>query len=104
MNRILMDICTDQKKAEKLIASPLFIGFRAISENCLAVFRRQPCVKWNKMYAIGMSILEASKLAMYKAYYDVFQPYFHAKALADNKTDMGVSVGMTDTDRYAHTA
>ena len=100
MNRIMMNICTDQKNAEKLIASPLFIGFRAISEKCLAIFRHQSCVKWNKMYAIGFSILEASKLHMYKAYYDVFQPHFKKKAMADNKPGNGIQVGMTDTDRW----
>lgn len=99
MNRIMMNLCTNQKSAEKFIASPLFIGFRAISETCLAVFRHQSCVKWNKMYAIGFSILEASKLHMYKSYYDVFQPYFQQKTAADNKPGMGITVGMTDTDR-----
>ena len=99
MNRIMMNICTNQKAAEKLIASPLFIGFRAINEKCLAVFRHQSCVKWNKMYAIGFAILEASKLYMYKAYYDVFQPHFQRKAIAANRSDIGIHIGMSDTDR-----
>lgn len=92
--RILMNICTDEKSAERLIASPLFIGARIINENTMAIFRRQSSVKMNKMYAIGFSILENSKRYMYQSYYDIFQPHF------THGDKIECDVVFSDTDRY----
>lgn len=90
-NHIRMDICMDATSAAKLVASPLFTGFRVINSQTVAVFRRQPSTKLNKCYAIGYSVLEASKLFMYRAYYEWIQPYFGA----DN-----VELLMSDTGKY----
>lgn len=75
-NRIMMDLCLEQCKASKLISSPLFTGFRVVNKGTVAVFRRHTTTKLNKFYAVGFSILEASKLHMYQSYYGWIQPHF----------------------------
>ncbi len=96
-NRIVMNICTNAKSAEKFISSPSFIGMRIIDENTMIVFRRQNYVKLNKMYAVGFSILEHSKRHMYQAYYDIFQPHFMQWEEGEEK--IGSEVVFSDTDR-----
>lgn len=75
--------------AQKWIGSPRCNSFRIINPNLVAIFLSRKCVTLDKNYLVGFSILELSKLALFRTYYRVIQP-----ALGVNN----VSVVMSDTD------
>jgi len=91
-NRIDVTLCTDPAKAQRLLNDPLFTGFRIVNESVVAVFRRQKTIKMKGMYHIGFSILELSKLHMYKTYYNVLQPHFGHE---------NIELLFSDTDSFA---
>jgi len=41
LNRLVMNICLEEKQAAHYIASPLFVGMRIINTKTIAVFRQQ---------------------------------------------------------------
>ncbi len=63
------------------------------------MFRHHSCVRMKQHYAVGFSILEYSKLHMYKLYYEVLQPHFRKKMMDIGCNENGIEVLMSDTDR-----
>lgn len=88
-NRIDMHLVTNELDITRLISSPRFESFRIINENLTAVYLRQRKVQMNKLWAVGFTILEISKLHMFKTFYNVLQPHFGE----DN-----IQIGFSDTD------
>ena len=73
-------------------ASPLFKGALVCDENFSITFWKKKQLQLNKnQWAVGFTILEASKLIMQKLYYETIQPRFGI----DN-----VEVLMSDTDSF----
>lgn len=87
-----VSFCTTEESVQKKLTSPLFTGFRIINTDLVTVFRKQSTIKMDKMYALGFTILERSKLHMFQCFYEIFQPYFGV----DN-----VSMLFSDTDSLA---
>ena len=87
-NRIELELVTDHKRMEKLGADPRLKNINIIreqnnqenDEGLVSVERKKNVVKLNKPIYAGFSILELSKLHMYKFHYDHIKPKYDDKA------------------------
>ena len=62
-------VTTDEKR-NKLVSGPNYHTTKHFSENLLAIEMKKTKVKMNKPTYLGMSILDISKILMYKFWYD----------------------------------
>ena len=62
-----------------------------VNENLVAVNKKPSTIELKKPLAVGFSILELSKLFMFRSYYDLFQPHFGAE---------NISICFSDTDSF----
>ena len=74
----------------RLLRNPLFMDISQLSQNVCVVWQRNQIIKLDKFYSIGFSILELSKLYMYKIWYNVIKPNFGSNA----------ELILTDTDSF----
>ena len=81
-------LVTTDKKRIKLVSEPNYHTMNCISENLSIIEMRRTKVKMNKPIYLGLSILEISKLLMYKFWYDYMKP----------KYDGNVKLCYMDTD------
>ena len=80
-------VTTDEKRS-KLISEPNYHAAKRFSENLLAIEMGKTKVKMNKPVYLGMSILDISKMLMYKFWYDyVRQKYGDRAKLCYRDTD-----------------
>jgi hypothetical protein len=87
-NRVDIRLCSNAKKAMKLIAKPNFKSRTIFDENLVAFNMRKTNVMLNKSVYVGMSILDISKNLMFNFYYNVLKKKY------DNK----IQLLYTDTD------
>ena len=66
-------VTTDEKR-NKLVLEPNYHTTKSFSENLLATEMKKTKVKMNKPVYLGMSILDISKMFMYKFCYDYIKP------------------------------
>ena len=86
-------VITDKKRS-KLVSEPNYHMMNYISEDLSIIEMRRIKVKMNKPIYLGLSILEISKLLMYKFWYDYMKPkYCDSVKLCYMDTDM-------DTDGF----
>ena len=88
-------ICQTKQQFQKLASSPFFISAIIYSENLVICFMRKQKVYLRSCHAIGLSILDYSKLHMYDLYYNYIIP--STKLSPVNKT---LSIIMSDTDSF----
>jgi len=91
-NRVNITLCNDEIKVKKLIASPTFKHFEIINENLVMVHRLRAKIKMNKPIYTGFSILELSKVHMYKFHYDTMM----------TKYGLNCRLLFTDTDSFCY--
>ena len=70
-NPVNITLCDDEIEAKKMIASPTFKHAEIINENLVMIHRVRPQIKQNKPIYTGFTILELSKVHMYRFHYDV---------------------------------
>ena len=80
----------NQRQLGKLISTNLFKDAHKITDNLCMVFMRNKSLLLDRLYGIGFTILELSKLFMYNMWYDFIQPKF-----GDN-----AELVLTDTDSF----
>ena len=80
-------LVTNKKKAKKLIAQPHFKHFHIFTEDLSAVSMSKSKVELNKPIFVGMTVLELSKLLMYKFYYEYFKVKYPDARLLYTDTD-----------------
>ena len=87
-NHMDFELVTDCKRFDKLVHQPTYKATSIINENIVGVERAKKEIYLNKPIAIGVAVLDLSKLHMYSFYYDVL------------KAKYGEDVGLlyTDTD------
>ena len=61
---------TNEKDFLKYVSRPTYIGYRKFGKNLVAIHEKKELLTLNKPIYVGNAILELSKLAMYKFYYD----------------------------------
>ena len=77
-------------KRNKLVSEPNYHTAKCFSENLLAIEMKKTKVKMNKPVYLGMSILDISKMLMYKFWYDHVKPKYEDKS----------KLCYTDTDSF----
>ena len=70
-NRVNVTLCNNENKAKKMIASPTFKHVEIVNENLVMIHRLRAHIVQNKPIYTGFSILELSKVHMYRFHYDV---------------------------------
>ena len=83
-------LVTADEKRNKLLSEPNYHITKHLSENPLAIEMKKTKVKMNKPIYFGMSILDISKMLMYKFCYDYFKPKYEDRA----------KLCYTDTDSF----
>ena len=71
---------TTEKRRIKLVSEPNYHTTKQFSENLIAIEMKKARVKMNKPLYLGMSILDISKISMYKFWYDYLKPKYNDKA------------------------
>ena len=71
---LLVIIITSNTSLTKKIRSPFYKGHRILDDNLVLSFESKAKARMAKLYSVGFSILEASKLHMAKLWYDVIEP------------------------------
>lgn len=69
-NRTKIDLVNDDKKAQKLIASPSFHAFKIITNDLVSIERKKITLLLNRPIYVGFSILDISKTLMYDFHYN----------------------------------
>ena len=78
--RFDVTIVGDQIRVERLITQPAFEDFRIINDDITMVKLRQTKITWNKPTQVGFSVLELSKLLMYRFHYEHILPRYCSNA------------------------
>ena len=68
-------VTTDEKRS-KLVSEPNYHTINLISEDLSIIEMKKTKVKMNKPIYLGLSILEISKILMYKFWYDYMKPKY----------------------------
>ena len=68
--RIKIRLITNEKDFLKYVSRPTYIGYRKFGKDLVAIHEKKELLTLNKPIYVGNAILELSKLAMYKFYYD----------------------------------
>ena len=69
-------LVTTDKRRNQLVTEPNYYAIKCFSENLLAIEMKKTKVKMNKPIYLGLSILEISKILMYKFWYDYMKPKY----------------------------
>ena len=69
-------LVTTDKKRNKLVSEPNYNTMNYISEDLSIIERNRTKVKMNKPIYLGLSILDISKILMYKFWYDYMKPKY----------------------------
>ncbi len=88
-------IVTHQPEAQRCIAKPNFAGFKIINEDATMVKMNKTSILWRKPTYVGFTILELSKLHMYKFHYEQMVPFY-------TKEDRRCKLLFTDTDSLCY--
>ena len=75
-NRIVVDLVTEEKQALKLNGDPRFKHMMRFHDNLVAVHRNPTKITLDRPMAIGVAILELSKLTMLRFHYDIMMPRY----------------------------
>jgi hypothetical protein len=91
-NRKHFDVkfATSAHSFTKRFSNPWFKSHRIVHENLVTLFMDKSKIALDRLYAIGFTILELSKLHMYASYYDFFLPALGGPSQ--------VELVLTDTD------
>ena len=85
-------VVTSEKKCQKLTAKPQFKRFEIISDNVVLIELMKKNVVLDRPIYVGLSVLDLSKLHMYRFHYDVMLPRY-----GEN-----LQLLFTDTDSLAY--
>ena len=91
-NRRRVELVCDEKRMKKVIAYPDYQDCIHIGENLVAVTRLTKKHTMDKPIAVGMSILDLSKIVMYRHHYEVMKLYYGDK----------LELCYTDTDSFVY--
>ena len=69
------------QQAESMIQKPSFKSFNIVNENLVSVSFKSSSVLWDKPTPVGASILDLSKLSLYKFHYEQMVPRYSAAKL-----------------------
>ena len=76
LNRREIDFVNDKKQAEAYFQKPNFKGFQIIHDTLVSVALSPDKIKWSKPTPVGASILDLSKLCLYRFHYEEMKPRY----------------------------
>ena len=79
--RINVKLFNNSKDYVRCVSKPNFISQKIFSKKIVAIHQIKPVLILNKPIYIGFSILDLSKLLMYKFHYEYIQYKFNARLL-----------------------
>ena len=79
--RSTLKFVSTETQAEAFIQRAIFKSFKIISKNLVTVSLKPSSVVWNKPTPVGASILDLSKLSLYKFHYEEMLPRYGADRL-----------------------
>ena len=79
--RISAQLINNSKDYVRCVSKPNFISQKIFSKNFAGIHQVKPVLMLNKPIYVGFSILDLSKLLMYKFHYQCIKNKFHAKLL-----------------------
>ena len=88
-------ICQTRQSFLRATSSPLFVNFKIFNENLVLCFLKKKSIFQKSCHAIGLSILDLSKLHMYDLYYNEIIPSTRLSPLNGS-----LSIIMSDTDSF----
>ena len=94
-------IAMTERRISKLIARPTVKQWKIYEEDLVALQFKRATVQLNKPRYIGMSILDISKIVMYRFHYDFIVNKFPGSKLLFTDTDSFCYSIPTDTNIYA---
>ena len=83
-------LVTSDKRRKRLVSEPNYHSHKTFSDHLMAIEMKKTRVKMTKPLYLGMSILDISKILMYKFWYDYISPKYRDKA----------KLCYTDTDSF----
>ena len=83
-------LVNDAEDYKKYVSKPSFVSRKIISKNFVAIHEIKPVLTLDKQVYVGFSILDLSKLLMYKFHYKYIKSKYNAKLL------------LTDTDSLVY--
>jgi hypothetical protein len=86
-NRREISLCNNRSALKRKCDSPLLKGIRIFNETLVAVEMQKSSVLINKPTAVGFSVLELSKLLMYRFHYEIMKPRYSKLQLLMTDTD-----------------
>ena len=69
-----MKLVTSNKRRKRLVSEPNYYSHKTFSDHLMAIEMKKTRVKMTKPLYLGMSILDISKILMYKFWYDYIRP------------------------------
>ena len=81
-------LVTSEKRRKRLVSEPNYHSNKTFSDYFMAIEMKKTRVKMTKPLYLGMSILDISKILMYKFWYDYIRPKYGDKT----------KLSYTDTD------
>ena len=88
-------ICQTRNSLLKAMSSPFFENFKIYNEKLVICFQKKKCINLKSCHAIGLSILDLSKLHMYDLYYNYIIPETEL-----SPTNGSLRIMMSDTDSF----
>ena len=88
-------ICQTRNSALKAMSSPFFENFKIYGEKLIICFLKKKSIYLKSCHAIGLAILDLSKLHMYDLYYNYIIPQTNMSPV-----DASLSIMMSDTDSF----
>ena len=85
--RMKIRIVTNEKDFVKYASKPTYIGYKKFGKDLCAIHEKKEVIKLNKLINVGCTVLELSKLAMYKFWYDVIKKTCKEPKLLDMDSD-----------------
>ena len=73
-------LVTSDKRRKRLVSEPNYHLHKTFSDHLMAIEMKKTRVKMNKPLYLGMSILDISKMLMYKFWYNYFKPKYRDRA------------------------
>ena len=73
-------LVTSEKRRKRLVSEPNYHSCKKFSDHLMAIEMKKTRVKMNKPLYLGMSILDISKMLMYRFWYDYFKPKYRDRA------------------------
>ena len=75
-NRRVIKFVVNEMQAKKVTFKPNFKSFNIINQNLVSVHLTNTSILWNKPTPVGASILDLSKLVLYKFHYSEMKPRY----------------------------